>query len=101
MEDLRIPHDRRFGHFLFLAVTIIATLYGWRWAAQVAPGDPTRGYWIRVAASALPAIVAWWSSIRLRALRSNGHATGTEQLFDVMRWLALAFLAAVAFLTLL
>ena len=100
MEDLRLPPDRRFAHFLFLAVSIIATLYGWRWAEQVTPGEPTRGYWIRVAASALPAIVVWWSSIRLRSLRTNGNAAGVEQLFDVLRWLALGFLAAVALLTL-
>jgi hypothetical protein len=95
MEDLRLPPDRRFVHFLFLAVSVVGLLYGWRWAAQIEPGDPVRADWMRVAASALPAIVAWWSSIRLRALRSNGHATGIEQTFDVLRWLALAGLAVV------
>lgn len=100
MEDLRLPPDRRFVHFLFLAVSIVGLLYGWRWAAQIEPGDPSRAYWIRVAASALPAIVAWWTSIRLRALRSNGHAAGIEQVFDVLRWVALGFLAVVGVVTL-
>lgn len=100
MDDLRLPPDRRFIHFLFFAVSIVALLYGWRWAANLEPGDAGRAYWIRLAATALPAIVAWLSSIRLRALRSNGHATGIEQLFDVLRWLALGVLAVVAVVTL-
>jgi len=101
MDEFRIPDDRRVRHVHLLAVSIVAMLFGWRWASQATSTDVRDGYWIGVAASALPALAAWWSSLQLRKLRTNGHAAGLEQVFDVLRWVAMALLAFMALFPLL
>jgi hypothetical protein len=87
--------------FIF-AVSIVLMLFGWRWAAQVAQESPERGYVIDVAASALPAAAAWWGALALRQRRrGQPPASGAEQAFDVLRWLALVLLALRILLPLL
>lgn len=101
MQELNLPPEPARRHIVLLAVSLVAMLFGWRWAGKVPATDPATGYWLRVAASALPALAAWWSSLQLRKLRSNGHAGRMEQVYDVVRWAALAFLAAMVILPLL
>lgn len=98
MQELQIPTDPRVKHVVIFAVSIVAMIFGWRWGAQLHPELPRRAYWIGVTATALPALAAWWSSIALRKQRSNGHAPRMEQVFDALRWIALAlFVVAVLF----
>ena len=101
MQELNIPREPARRHIVLLAVSGIAMLFGWRWADQVAVTAPRTGYWLSVAASALPALAAWWNSLQLRKLRSNGHAGRMEQVYDVVRWAALLFLIVMAVLPLL
>jgi hypothetical protein len=76
-------------------------LFGWRWADRYYFTAPRTAYWLSVAASAVPALAAWWSSLQLRKLRTNGDASRMERVYDVVRWVALAFLAIMALLPLL
>ena len=101
MQELNIPREPARRHIVLLAVSGIAMLFGWRWADQVAVTAPRTGYWLGLAATALPALAAWWSSLQLRKLRSNGHAGRMEQVYDVVRWAALLFLIVMAVLPLL
>lgn len=101
MERFEMPTERGRLHAFTFAVSIVAMLFGWRWAAQKAASEPLDGYWLGVAASALPAIAAWWSSLQLRAGRSNGHAEGIERAFDVLRWIAVVLLGFMALFPLL
>ncbi len=100
MQELNLPPEPARRHIVLLAASLIAMLFGWRWAGQVQATNPGTGYWLRVAATALPALAAWWSSLQLRKLRSNGHAGRMEQVYDVVRWAALVVLAAMAILPL-
>lgn len=101
MQELKLPHEPARRHIVLLAVSVIAMLFGWRWANQVYFTSPKTSYWLSVAASALPALAAWWSSLQLRQLRSNGHAGRMEQVYDVVRWVALLFLVVMAVIPLL
>ena len=101
MQELKIPHEPAYRHIALLAVSFIAMLFGWRWADRLYFTEPRTAYWLSVAASALPALAAWWSSLQLRKLRTNGHAGRMELVYDVVRWLALAFLVIMALLPLL
>ena len=101
MQELNIPREPARRHIVLLAVSAIAMLFGWRWADQVAVASPRTGYWLGLAATALPALAAWWSSLQLRRLRSNGHAGRMEQVYDVVRWVALVFLIVMAVMPLL
>ena len=101
MRELRIPHEPAYRHIALLAVSVIAMLFGWRWADRFAVDAPRTAYWLSIAASGLPALAAWWSSLHLRKLRSNGHAGRMERVYDLVRWVALAFLGVMAILPLL
>ena len=101
MQELKIPHEPAYRHIALLAVSLVAMLFGWRWADRFYFEAPRTAYWLSIAASALPALAAWWSSLHLRKLRSNGHASRMERVYDVVRWIALAFLVVMAVLPLL
>lgn len=101
MQRFEMPTERGRVHVFVFAVSIVAMLFGWRWAAQRAASEPLEGYWLAVAASALPAIAAWWSSLHLRAGRTNGHAEGIERVFDALRWIAVVLLVFMALFPLL
>lgn len=100
MDNLHIRSGVGPTHGFIFAVSIVVMIFGWRWAGQVAEQSAQRGYWADVAASALPALAAWWSSLALRTRRGAEPASGAEQAFDVLRWLALVFLVARALILL-
>lgn len=92
MDDFEVRRGVGSTHAFIFAISIVLMLFGWRWAGQVAEQSAQRGFWAGLAATALPAVAAWWSSLALRRRRGSGPASGAEQAFDVLRWLALLFL---------
>ena len=92
MDDFEVRRGVGSTHAFIFAISIVLMLFGWRWAGQVAEQSSQRGFWAGLAATALPAVAAWWSSLALRRRRGSGPASGAEQAFDVLRWLALLFL---------
>jgi hypothetical protein len=101
MDELQTRSGVGSTHAFIFAVSIVVMLFGWRWAGQVAEQSAQRGYWAGLAATALPALAAWWSSLALRQRRGSAPPSGAEQAFDVLRWLALLFLLAWALLPLI
>jgi len=98
MNDFQMRSGVGSTHAFIFAVSIVLMVFGWRWAAQLGETAPDRGYLVGLAASALPAAAAWWSSLALRQRRGTGRASGAEEAFDVLRWLSLVFLVAMAIL---
>jgi hypothetical protein len=92
MDNLQTRSGVGPTHAFIFAVSIVVMLFGWRWADQVAEQSAQRGYWAGIAATALPALAAWWSSLAMRTRRGTAPPSGAEQAFDVLRWLALLFL---------
>ena len=101
MQELNLPPEPARRHIVLLAVSLVAMLFGWRWAGKVPATDPATGYWLRVAASARTAGAGGGGALQRRKRRSNGQAGRMEQVYDVVRWAALAFLAAMVILPLL
>ena len=100
MDDLEVRSGVGSTHAFIFAISIVLMLFGWRWAGQVAEASAERGFWSGLAATALPAVAAWWSSLALRRRRGSGPPSGAEQAFDVLRWLALLFLLGWALVSL-
>lgn len=100
MDNFEVRSGVGSTHAFIFAISIVLMVFGWRWAGQVAEVSTQRGFWAGLAATALPAVAAWWSSLALRQQRGSGPPSGAEQAFDVLRWLALLFLVGWALVSL-